>query len=129
MVTHPSRLPSDKEFLTGVREIYLALPKVEERLKHGIPTFGVVGRAAFANLHPHPKDGRRTLWFKAAPGVQADLVGEEPERLFVPPYVGPRGWVGLRLDIDLNWSEVAKIPAESWRLTDPKRLIPQRESR
>ena len=93
-----------------------------------MPTFGIVGRAAFANLHEHPEDGRPALWFKATPGVQAELVGEEPERFFIPPYVGPRGWVGLRLDIDLDWGEVAEIVTESWRLTAPKRLIAQWES-
>jgi hypothetical protein len=57
-----------------------------------------------------------------APGVQAELVDQEPERFFVPPYVGPRGWVGLRLDVDLDWDEVAVVVEESWRLTAPKRL-------
>ena len=90
---------------------------------HGMPAFGIVGRPAFANLHTHPDDGRPTLWFKAAPGVQGELVDQEPERFFVPPYVGPRGWVGLRLDVDLDWDEVADVAEQSWRLTAPKRLV------
>ena len=48
---------------------------------------------------------------------------QEPDRFFVPPYLGPRGWVGLRLDVDLDWDEVAGVVEEAWRLTAPKRLI------
>ena len=98
----------------GLQRVCLALPGVEERLNHGMPTFGIVGRPAFANLHTHPDDGRPTLWFKAAPGVQGELVDQEPERFFVPPYVGPRGWVGLRLDVDLDWDEICKTPTKTY---------------
>ena len=75
--------------------------------------------------HKHPDDDRPTLWFKAAPGVQAELVDQEPDRFFVPPYVGPRGWVGLRLDVDLDWDEVAGVAEQSWRITAPRRLVSQ----
>ncbi|MBL6923845.1 MAG: MmcQ/YjbR family DNA-binding protein [Acidimicrobiia bacterium] len=88
-----------------------------------MPTFGIVGRRAFVNLHEHQADGSPGLWFKAAPGVQAELVEQEPDRFFVPPYLGPRGWVGLRLDVDLDWDEVGGVVEEAWRLTAPKRLI------
>jgi len=121
-VAHPSRVPSDDELLDHLREVCLELPQVEERLNHGMPAFGITGRAAFANLHEQPEDGRPTLWFKAGPGVQTELVEEEPDRFFVPPYVGPRGWVGLRLDVDLDWDEVAGVVEEAWRMTAPKRL-------
>ena len=121
-MTYPSRVPSDDELLDHLREVCLGLPQVDERLNHGMPTFGIAGRAAFANLHEHPEDGRPTLWFKAGPGVQTELVEEEPDRFFVPPYVGPRGWVGLRLDVDLDWDEVAGVVEEAWRMTAPKRL-------
>ena len=120
---HPSLAPSDDLILEGLRTVCLALPGVEERVNHGMPTFGIVGRRAFANLHEHQADGRPTIWFKAAPGVQDELVEQEPDRFFVPPYLGPRGWVGLRLDVDLDWDEVAGVVEEAWRLTAPKRLI------
>ena len=105
---HPPRGPSVDDLVDRLREICLALPDVEERLNHGMPTFGVAKRPAFCNLHESPVDGRPNLWFKAAPGVQAELVEQEPERFFVPPYVGPRGWVGLRLDVDLPRRLVAE---------------------
>ncbi|MEE2697200.1 MAG: MmcQ/YjbR family DNA-binding protein, partial [Actinomycetota bacterium] len=84
-MTHASRPQRDRDLLAGLERVCLALPGVEERLNHGMPTFGIVGRPAFANLHTHPDDGRPTLWFKAAPGVQGELVDQEPERFFVPP--------------------------------------------
>ena len=64
---------------------------MKERLNHGMPTVEIADRSAFANLHEHPKDRRPALWFKAGPGVQAELIEEEPDRFFVPPYIGPRG--------------------------------------
>ena len=126
---HSSRAPSEDALLARLREVCLALPGVEERLNHGMPAFGVVGRAAFANLHDHPRDGRPALWFKGAPGVQAELVEQEPDRFFVPPYVGPRGGVGMRLDVDLDWDEVAGVAEEAWRLTAPVRLVRELEGR
>ena len=124
---HPPRGPSVDDLVDRFREICLALPDVEERLNHGMPTFGVAKRPAFCNLHESPVDGRPNLWFKAAPGVQAELVEQEPERFFVPPYVGPRGWVGLRLDVDLDWDEVAGVVEECWRLTAPRRLVAEHD--
>ena len=122
-ITHPSQPPSDGLILAGLREVCLVLPGVEERVNHGMPTFGIVGRRAFANLHENQFDGRSTLWFKAAPGVQDELVEQESDRFFVPPYLGQRGWMGLHLDVDLDWQEVAGMVEEAWRLTAPKRLI------
>ena len=122
---HPSRAPDDEALLDGLRRACLALPGVEERINHGMPTFAVVKRTAFCNLHEHPADGRPTLWFKAAAGVQAELVDQEPERFFVPPYVGPRGWVGLRLDVDLDWDEVAAVVEDAWRLVATRGQVAQ----
>ena len=61
--------------------------------------------------------------------MQAELVEQEPDRFFVPPYVGPRGWVGMRLDVDLDWDEVAGVAEEAWRLTAPVRLVRELEGR
>jgi len=126
---HPSRTPDDEDLLDGLRTACLALPGVEERSNHGMPTFAVVRRTAFCNLHEHPADGRPSLWFKAASGVQAELIDQEPQRFFAPPYVGPRGWVGLRLDVDLDWDEVAAVVEDAWRLTATKSQIALMEAR
>ena len=116
----------EEELLASLRAACLALPGVEERVNHGMPTFAVVRRTAFCNLH-HPAGDRPTLWFKAAPGTQTELVDQEPDRFFVPPYVGPRGWVGLRLDVDLDWDEVAAVVEDAWRLVATKSHLTERD--
>jgi hypothetical protein len=68
------------------------------------------------------RDGRISLWCKAPPGSQMVLVGADPERFFVPPYVGHLGWVGVRLDRRPDWDEVAALVKRSYRLVAPKRL-------
>jgi predicted DNA-binding protein (MmcQ/YjbR family) len=67
-------------------------------------------------------DGRESVWCKAPPGSQAVLVGADPERFFVPPYVGHKGWVGMRLEREPDWDEVAALIRRSYRLIAPKRL-------
>ena len=116
----------EEALLTGLRDACLGLPGVEERVNHGMPTFAVVRRTAFCNLH-HPAGDRPPLWFNAAPGTQTELVDQEPDRFFVPPYVGPRGWVGLRLDVDLDWNEVAAVVEDAWRLVATKNHLAERD--
>ncbi len=112
--------------LGKVREACLALPEVPERLSHGAPTFFVRGKKTFVMfLDDHHGDGRLALWVAAAPGVQAEMVDEEPDRFFVPPYVGHRGWLGVRLDRKRDWGEVAGICADAYRQVAPKTLVAQ----
>ena len=71
----------------------------------------------------HHGNGRLELHCKAPPGEQEALVGAEPDRFFVPPYLGPRGWVGVWLDVGtVDWDEVADLMTEAYRMTAPKRL-------
>ena len=74
-------------------------------------------------LDNHHGDGQLALWLNAAPGDQDVLVKSDPKRFFVPPYVGPSGWVGVRLDMKVNWNVVAKLVEESYRVTAPTRLV------
>ena len=67
-------------------------------------------------------DGPISVWCKAPPGSQMVLVGADPDRFFVPPYVGHKGWIGMRLDDAPNWSEVVLVIRRSYRLIAPKRL-------
>ncbi|HEX9991455.1 MAG TPA: MmcQ/YjbR family DNA-binding protein [Acidimicrobiales bacterium] len=109
--------------LARVRRICLALPEATERPSHGSPAFFVRGRTTFAMfLDDHHGDGRLALWCPAPPGAQAELVEAEPDRFFVPPYVGHRGWVGLRLDRSLDWAEVEAVLRDAYRTVAPKRL-------
>lgn len=110
--------------LDRVRTACLALPEVTERLSHGVPTFFVRGRKTFVMFHDdHHGDGRLALWCAAPPGVQGEVVAEDPERFFVPPYVGHRGWLGLRLDVGVDWDEVAGVVTEAYRQVAPKTLV------
>ncbi|MCB1005120.1 MAG: MmcQ/YjbR family DNA-binding protein [Acidimicrobiales bacterium] len=110
--------------LTEVRAACLGLPEVQERPSHGAPTFFVRGKRSFVMFHDdHHGDGRLALWVAAAPGAQAEMVDEEPDRFFVPPYVGHRGWLGVRLDRQPDWFEVAGICADAYRQVAPKTLV------
>lgn len=110
--------------LERVRAACLALPEVQERLSHGSPTFFVRGKTSFVMfMDDHHGDGRLALWCAAPAGVQAEAVQEEPERFFVPPYVGHRGWLGVRLDRSPDWDEIAGICREAFRTVAPKTLV------
>lgn len=98
-----------------IRPIVLDLPGVVERPSHGSPTFftaeGRKGKT-FASVHDERKwgEGRLCLWAAGPKELQRALVDDQPERFFVPPYVGHRGWVGLRLDLpSVDWDEVAGV--------------------
>lgn len=106
-----------------VRAICLALPGVTERLSHGAPAF-FAGKQ-FLMLWPdgHHDHHFPHLWCAAPAGAQVELVTTEPERYFRPPYVGGRGWVGIRLDRDVDWDEIASACLEAFRTVAPKKMI------
>ena len=109
--------------LSAVRTACLALPEVSERLSHGSPAFFVRQKVTFVMfLDDHHGDGRLALWCAAPPGVQEELVETEPERFFRPPYVGHRGWLGVRL-LDVDDQEVNAIVREAYRTVAPKALL------
>jgi hypothetical protein len=109
--------------LARVRKLCLALPEATERLSHGSPTWFVRDKTTFVSLlDNHHGDGRLALWCAAPPGVQEELVRLEPERFFRPPYVGHRGWLGVRLDVDVDWDEIRRIVTDAYRTVAPKRL-------
>ena len=113
-----------KRTLERIRRICLALPEVSERLSHGAPTFFVRGKRAFVMvLTNHHGDGRFAIWCAAPDGLQAMLVGADPERFFVPPYVGHRGWLGVRLDRGLDWDELTGIVEDAFVEVAPRALV------
>ena len=111
--------------LARLRRLCLALPEAHEVEAWGEPTFRVKNKlfAMFAAAGNHHGAGRPAVWCKAAPGNQELMVRAAPERFFVPPYVGPSGWVGVSLDRGADWKELAELLRDSWRLTAPKRLL------
>ena len=117
-----------KSELDRVREIVMAFPEVSERLSHGAPSFFIREKKTLCNLHSdHRGDRRLALWVPAPPGVQEELTGLEPDRFFVPPYVGHRGWLGVTLNVDPDWDEIAGIIDDAYRLVAPKTLVQRLE--
>jgi hypothetical protein len=110
--------------LERIRTICLGLPEVSERLSHGAPTFFVRGKKAFLMvLTDHHGDGRFAIWCAAPTGMQSMLVDADPERFFVPPYVGHRGWLGVRLDRGLHWEELEGIAEDAFAEVAPRKLV------
>jgi hypothetical protein len=118
----------ERSELAKVRAICVALPEVSERLSHGAPTFFAGKKTMVMFLDDHHGDGRLALWVAAPPGVQEEMVRLEPDRFFRPPYVGPRGWLGVRLDRRPDWHEVEDIVEEAYRTVAIKRLLTQLEA-
>jgi hypothetical protein len=102
-----------------LRAICLPLPEAVETGGVGNPSFKVRDKI-FAMQHG--MNERPSMWCKAAPGLQGGLVEADPERFFVPPYVGHNGWVGVYLDVELDWDEIEELVIDSYRMTAPKRL-------
>src|SRR2546430_4833902 len=112
------------EVLERIRAICLALPETSERLSHAAPTFFVRGKRAFLMvLTNHHGDGRFAIWCAAPEGMQQLLTDADSEKFFVPPYVGHRGWLGVRLDRGLDWNELAGIAEDAYAEVAPPQLV------
>ena len=115
--------------LARLRRLCLAFPEVTERLSHGEPTWFVRGQKTFVTYANHHHDDRLAFWCAAPPGSQQSMVASNPERFFVPPYVGHRGWLGVYLDVPVDWAEIAEIVEDAYRTIAPKRLIAELDAR
>ena len=111
-----------------VRKICLALPEVEEKVSHSAPAFFAKKQFVHVWAGGHHDNGFAHLWCAAPPGAQAELVASS-DRFFVPPYVGHRGWVGVRLDGRVDWKEVGEVIEDAYRTVAPARLITALDSR
>lgn len=104
-----------------IREICLSLPEVSEKEAWGVPTFRVGGKMfAMFNGEQHEV----AVWCKAPLGMQEVLVDADPERFFKPPYVGPSGWIGIRLSGRPDWQEIRGLVTDAWRMTAPRKMLP-----
>lgn len=109
--------------LKKLRAIIGELPETSEKLSHGTPTWWG-GKKTFANFHSGSYDeGREAVWIKAPDGAQEALIHEDPSRFYRPKYLGPSGWVGMRLDRKPNWDVVRELLIEGYRLVAPKRAL------
>jgi hypothetical protein len=109
--------------LALLRGLCLAMPEATERLSHGEPAWFVRGRKTFVTYADHHHDDRLAFWCAAPEGAQAALVAADPERYFVPPYVGGRGWLGVRLDVPVDPDEIAELVADAYRVVAPRTLV------
>jgi hypothetical protein len=114
----------DTDLAVQLREICLALPEVTMRPSHGAPTWFVRDKKPFLTLWAagHHDNNFPHLWCAGLPGAQQALTGSSPGRFFRPPYVGHRGWIGVRLDGDVDWTELAELCADAYRAVAPARL-------
>ncbi|GAA1739257.1 MmcQ/YjbR family DNA-binding protein [Luedemannella helvata] len=119
------------DLLDRVRAICLAFPEVTERPSHGAPTWFVRDRSTFVTLwaNGHHRDEFAHLWCAAPVGAQEELIAADPAVYFRPPYVGHRGWIGVRLDGEVDWAEIAEVCTDAYRTIAPKSLVKRLDER
>jgi hypothetical protein len=122
-MSHPRRPNSRPELLEKVRKLCLSFPETGEKEAWGGPTFRVKDKMFVMYMDDHHSDGRLALWCKAEADDRDALVKGDPQRFFVPPYVGHKGWLGVRLDKRLGWKRVEALVEQGFRLAAPKRVL------
>jgi predicted DNA-binding protein (MmcQ/YjbR family) len=110
------------------RKICLSFPDAAEKEAWGEATFRR-GKMFAMFADNHHNDGRIAMWLRAADGVQEILVGAAPNKFFVPPYMGPSGWIGVCLDGDVDWDEVTDLVREAYELTAPSKAASKKPRR
>jgi hypothetical protein len=118
---------SDAAAIARLRAICLALPEVTEKIAWGEPTWRAGKIFAQMDTHHHGAE-HVAVWLPARPGVQEALIEEDPARFFRPPYVGHKGWVGVRIDRRPDWRVVAGLVAEAYREVASPRLVARLEA-
>ena len=106
-------MPEMSDPYERVRAMCLALPETTERLSHGEASW-FVGERQFATSADRHHDDRRALWLAAPPGVQEHQIKTDPHHYFRPPYVGDRGWLGVYLDVEIDWVELESFLSLAW---------------
>ncbi len=119
----------DDDPLPILRRLCLSLPEATERASHGEPAWFVRSKPSFACYADHHHDDRVALWCAAPDGAQEAMVAAAPDRFFVPPYVGHRGWLGVWLDVEVDWRELAEIVTAAYRAVAPAKLLAELDAR
>lgn len=122
-MAHPHKYYDPEGPIKRLREICLALPETTEKEAWGECTFRVGGKMFAMTDNDHHDSGHVAVWVKAPPMVQETLAGSDPVRFFRPPYVGHKGWLGVRLDVKVDWDELAAILTDGYLMSAPKRLV------
>lgn len=105
-----------------MREICLSFPEAVEVVSHGLPDFRVRGKTFASYVVNHHGDGRVALWLNAPAGAQDHYSKAQPRHFFVPPYVGPRGWLGVHLNKGLSWQRIAALVRQAYEKVAPPAL-------
>lgn len=103
-----------------LRTIASALPDVAEKLSHGEVSFFCRRQFVMLDDHHHGAD-HLAFWAAAPAGAQEELVASNPERYFRPPYVGHRGWLGVYLDVPVDWDELERLVADAHAVVASRR--------
>lgn len=111
-----------KDIGGAVREVCLWFPETTEVISHGSPDFRVRGKTFATYVVNHHGDGRIALWLNSPAGAQELYTREEPKHFFVPPYVGPRGWLGVHLNKGISWKRIGKLVREAYEKVAPPAL-------
>jgi hypothetical protein len=113
-----------RERLEKLSEICLALPSAMREDKGSHASFTVAKKVFAYYLDDHHSDGITSVCCKVLPGDNQRLIAANPRKFFMPDYIGPRGWVGLRLDRPtMDWTEVKELVQGSYAQTAPKKLL------
>lgn len=130
-MTHPIMFHDDDPLLARVREIALALPEADEKVSHGRPAFFT--QKVFCYFGGSVRSDEDWIAHDAAimvrPDPDDDPALRQDGRFWVPAYLGPSGWLGLDLDDDTDWQEIAELIDASFRVTAPRRLVQELEER
>lgn len=114
--THPlkrTRSAAEDRAVERLRRVCLALPGVTEKIAWGELTWR--SKKMFAQMDTHHHGAPHVaVWLAVPPGLQEALVDEDPERFFHPPYVGHKGWVGVRIDGRPDWKIVAGVVRDAY---------------
>jgi len=111
-----------KYIADAVREICLSFPRAEEVASRGSPNFRVHGKTFAIYCINHHGDGRVALWLDMPEGAQAFYTQMEPDHYFIPPYVGPKGWLGVELNKRLSWTAIAERVQVAYERVAPAAL-------
>jgi hypothetical protein len=111
------------DVLGRLRAICLRMPEAVERTSHGEPAWFAGTGKQFVSFADHHHDDRLAFWCAAPVGRQEELLGTEPDRYFFPPYVGHRGWLGVRLDVPVDWVEISELVEDAYRVVASRRLV------
>lgn len=114
-----SHFPGVASQLAKLRRVCLSFPDAHEVEAWGAPTFRLNNHlfAMYAHASNHHGAGHEAVWVKCTPVNQSLMIGANPRRFFSPPYVGPSGWIGVRLDVRVNWKELTGILRDGYEMT------------